>query len=289
MSQIENDFLTITFNSKGAELASIYHNQYAIEYLWNADPAFWGKHSPVLFPIVGALKENKYFIGINSYALSRHGFARDKDFIVTDHSQDRISFSLSDDEESLLIYPFRFRFSVIYQLQENILSVTYEVKNQSQTPMYFSVGGHPAFAVPVIEGSSYEDYYLEFNETETSARWPISKDGLIEKEPVPFFNSTDILRLKKELFMQDALVFKFLTSSKVSLKSDLTIHGWDFDFREFPYLGIWAAKQANFICIEPWCGIADSVDSDQQLINKEGINKLDISEKFQRSWSVAFY
>ena len=155
--------------------------------------------------------------------------------------------------------------------------------------MFFSVGGHPAFRLPLVDGTGYEDYYLEFNEEETKPRWPISKDGLIEKKSVPLLRSTDRLPLSKSLFAKDALVLKFPTSSIVSLKSEKTEHGLDFNFSGFPYLGLWAAPGADFLCIEPWCGIADSVDTDQQLISKEGINKLPAAAVFEKSWLLSLF
>ena len=174
-------------------------------------------------------------------------------------------------------------------VQDNSLRVSYHVSNISSADMFFSVGGHPAFKVPLIGGTFYEDYYLEFNEEETTPRWPISKDGLIEKIPQPLLHQTNMLPLTKELFLKDAIVLKKPTSSVVTLRSDKTAHGFDFDFGDFPYLGIWAAKNADFVCIEPWCGIADSVDTNQQLIDKEGINKLSSGEIFERSWVAAFF
>jgi galactose mutarotase-like enzyme len=164
--------------------------------------------------------------------------------------------------------------------------VRYEIFNVTDNEMYFSVGGHPAFKLPLVNGTSYDDYYLEFNKKEDAGRWPISKEGLIELDPQSLLTNTSHLPLSKQLFQQDALVFKQLQSDIVSLRSDKSPHGLDFHFNGFPFLGIWAAKNADFICIEPWCGIADSVDSDQQLKNKEGIIHLAPREKFSRSWSV---
>lgn len=289
MVTIQNEILSVTINEKGAELNNIYHKKYQLEYLWDADPAFWAKRSPVLFPVIGTLKNNTYFFEGKAYELGRHGFARERLFSVWEQTDESVSFSLVSDPDTLDKFPFKFQFIVKYSLRQNLLEVAYEVKNHSETNIYFSVGGHPAFKVPLIEGTDYEDYYLEFNSLENAGRWPISKDGLIEAEPLPMLNNTNRLFLTKSLFLKDALVFKDLLSSQVSLKSDRTLHGLNFDFTGFPYLGIWAAPNANFVCIEPWCGIADSVDSDQQLTNKEGIVELRPEELFTRSWKVTFF
>jgi galactose mutarotase-like enzyme len=290
MYSIENSQLSISISTKGAELQSIFHKEFKIEYMWSGDPAFWGKKSPVLFPIVGTLKNDTYYYQGKSYHLTRHGFARDMDFEVLEHSEDSITFFITSNFSTLKQFPFEFEFSVTYKLRGNELAVTYTVKNRSaKEDCYFSVGGHPAFRVPLVEGLSYNDYYLEFNEDETLPRWPISKEGLIETTPETLLNTTSILPLRKELFYKDAIVLKYPTSSMVSVKSDKTDHGLDISFDGFPFLGIWAAKDADFICVEPWCGIADSIATDQQFIDKEGINKLKAEQVFSKSWKAAFF
>ncbi|HTL09861.1 MAG TPA: aldose 1-epimerase family protein [Chitinophagaceae bacterium] len=289
MFTIENSHLSVVISAKGAELQRLYNKILKLDYLWDANPAFWGKHSPVLFPIVGELKEGRYFYNDKAYALSRHGFAREMDFEVTAQSPTGISFSLASTGDTLAKYPFDFRFEVKYELSDNSLKTTYRVTNTGERAMYFSVGGHPAFRVPLTADTSYEDYYLEFNHPEHAGRWPISKEGLIEEKPVELLNQTDRLPLSKTLFAKDALVFKGLASNSVALKSDKHNHGLLFDFTGFPYLGIWAAKNADFVCIEPWCGIADSVHSQQQLTNKEGIQVLQPAKNFARSWSVTLF
>ncbi len=289
MHIIENDFLTVAIHEKGAELTSIFSKPLGLEYMWNGDPAFWAKHSPVLFPVVGALKNNTYFFQNRPYQLPRHGFAREKMFSVRRQAPDSITFSLLNDEETMLVYPFEFEFTIYYTLKENVLAVTYEVLNKGSDEMYFSIGGHPAFKVPLLNDTNYEDYYLEFNRKENAHRWRVSPDGLIDEGTHPVFLNDSVIHLQKELFLEDALVFKDLVSDRVSLKSTRHPHGLDFDFRGFPYMGIWAAKNADFVCIEPWCGIADSVFTDQQLKNKEGINKLGEKETFSREWKVTIW
>ena len=289
MFTVENTHLRITINPKGAELQSIYNKVLDMEYMWNADPAFWGKHSPVLFPIVGALKNDTYYLDNKAYHLSRHGFAREMDFGVTAQTGSHIQFTLESNETTLVNFPFAFRFDVAYELEENNLKTTYRIGNTGKSVMYFSVGGHPAFKVPLTPNTAYNDYYLEFNNPEHAGRWPISKDGLIETSSTEVFNQHNKLPLSKELFLQDALVFKGLSSNNVALKCEKNAHGLLFDFTGFPYLGIWAAKNADFVCIEPWCGIADSVNTNQQLVNKEGIQVLQPSKNFERSWSVTLF
>ena len=288
MHSISNNIISIEVSNRGAELQSLYHKQHGLEYMWNADPAYWAKKSPVLFPIVGGLKGNTYRYAGKDYKLNRHGFARESDFELTEKTNTSLTFSLASNEQTTLIYPFDFIFSVKYTLEENKLNVSFRVENTGEEAMFFSVGAHPAFAVPLVEGTSYEDYFLKFNEHETTERWTLSSEGLIEKA-VMFLHDQSTLPLKKELFYKDAIVFKDLRSSSITIASHKTPHGVKVIFNNFPYMGIWAAKDADFICIEPWCGIADSVHSSGNLEDKEGIISLAARQQFERTYSIEVY
>ena len=289
MYSLSNSILTVSISAKGAELQSILHKGNGLEYMWSGDPAFWGKKSPVLFPIVGGLKNNTYQYKGKSYSLGRHGFARERDFIVTKQSENSITFTLKADDESLQVYPFDFRFSLIYTLDQNKITVTYLVENKGNERMYFSVGAHPAFAVPLTAGTDYTDFYLSFNHIEGSGKWPLSADGLIKKMPDAFLINTRRLPLTKELFYGDALVFKDLVSDSISILCDKTAHGLCVSYDNFPFMGIWSAKNADFVCIEPWCGIADSEDASGDITEKEGIHSLAPTEQFRRSWSIEVF
>ncbi len=289
MFTIENTHVRVVINSKGAELQSIFNKITQLEYMWSGDPAFWGKHSPVLFPIVGTLKDDTYYFNDKAYKMGRHGFAREMNFSVTVQTADSITFTLESDDSTIAKFPFAFRFDIKYELILNSIKTTYSVSNKGDALMYFSVGGHPAFKVPITNGVEYNDYYLQFNHPEHAGRWPISKEGLIENRQEDVFSHNNKLLLTKELFQKDALVFKGLLSNSVALKCNKNAHGLLFDFTGFPYLGIWAAKDADFVCIEPWCGIADSVKTDQQIVNKEGIHSLQPNKKFERTWSVSVF
>lgn len=286
---IENEYIKATIKQAGAELTSLVNKQTKLEYMWGADPAFWGKTSPVLFPIVGTVIDDTYFYKGKSYSLPRHGFARDHTFKLAKQTKDQISFTLSSTEASLLKYPFDFLLTLTYTLVKNNLEVSYEVKNTGSDEMLFSIGAHPAFKVPLVEGTSYDDYFFEFNKVETAQRWPLSKTGFIDPNPVPIIDNTSILNITHELFYNEALVFKHLKSDRISIKSSKHTHGLDFHFAGFPYMGIWAARDADFVCVEPWCGIADHIDHDQQFENKEGIERLDAGKLWTRKWSVDVY
>ena len=289
MPVIENESLQVTIDPKGAELKRIYHKGTKLDYLWNADPAYWAKSSPVLFPIVGTLKSNTLFYEGKGYEMGRHGFAREKEFLVEKEEESSIVFLLLPDSDTLKKFPFEFEFRIHYALEGSSLSVTYDVRNPGAEWLWFSVGGHPAFKVPLTESEVYNDYYLEFDKSENEGRWLISADGLIEDHSTPLLENTNRLPLVHELFYRDAVVLKNLQSTSIQLKSTRSDHGLKFDFPGFPFLGIWAAKDANFVCIEPWCGIADSVNSNQQLTDKEGIIQLEAGGQFERTWTAGFF
>jgi galactose mutarotase-like enzyme len=286
---LQNNILSVAISAKGAELQSIIHKDFGLEYMWSGDPKFWGKKSPVLFPIVGGLRNNSYQYKVKSYRLNRHGFARDMEFEVTEQDEYGIVFTLSSSEETFANYPFQFSFSVGYKLDDNRLNVTYTVRNTGQEEMLFSVGGHPAFKIPLVDETTFEDYFLEFNHFENASRWPLSKDGLIEDTPIQIMEHTNKLPLKKSLFYEDALVFKHLVSRSIYILSNKTSHGLKLNFNGFPYLGIWCAKDADFVCIEPWCGIADNVNASGNLADKEGINILTPGKSFERTWHLDLF
>ncbi len=248
---IRNNKLSVAISSKGAELQSIINKDFGLEYMWEGDPKFWGKKSPVLFPVVGELRNNSYYYKGKTYQLSRHGFAREMEFMVTEQKENEITFTVDSNEETQKKYPFEFRFSLRYLLQNNELSVTFSVNNTGNKNLFFSVGAHPAFKVPLVSETTFEDYYLQFDGVENIKRWPLSPGGLIADDTIPVLENTDKLQLNKSLFYQDALVFKHIESKSVSILSDKTPHGLTVNFNGFPYLGLWSAKDANFVCIEP--------------------------------------
>jgi len=285
MITLENQYLKVKLADKGAELQGLYSKETELEYLWNADPKFWAKHSPVLFPIVGSLKDNSYTFQGKHYTLPRHGFARDQVFIAEQQSDTEAIFSLKQTAETLKVYPFNFELKLKYELIDRKLNLTYEVKNTGKSAMYFSLGAHPAFAVPNTPKTVYEDYYLAFNDDEKLTYWKLA-DGLVEKETENIDLNGHKLNLKPELFDNDALVFKTLQSNCISLLNNKNDYGLHFHFEDFPFFGIWAAPHAPFVCLEPWCGVADSVDHNQDLVRKEGIIKLNKSESWTRFWEV---
>ena len=285
---LKNEQLTVTVRELGAELTALRHNLHQVEYIWPGKPD-WPKHSPVLFPVVGALNKGHFRYQGKQYAMGRHGFARERSFAIEEQRDDQVTFRLDSDALTLAQYPFPFRFRIWYLLKEDTLSVNYQVTNTGTQPLHFSLGAHPAFNVPLIQGLAYDDYYLQFSVKESAERWPITPDGLIAAESIPFFRNEDRLALKKSLFYKDALVFKTIQSDRISIQTDKSPHGLEVHMPGFPFLGLWSAKDADFVCIEPWCGIADTDNFQGEISEKEGIITLDPAAEFIRQWSVKVY
>ena len=286
MIYLENDFIKAGFSTKGAELQQILNVKTGENYLWKGDPNFWGKFSPILFPIVGGLKNDTYTYQGQSYKLSRHGFARDKEFTLEAQNAEELVFVLTDTPETLAVYPFKFQLAIRYKLANSSITCSYEVSNIDDKKLLFSIGGHPAFSVNTAAGLAYSDYFLEFNNDSVIEYHEIEQNLISEKTHTIMLDNGK-LDLTHELFYNDALVFKTLKSDQISLCNTKNESKIDFTFKDFPYFGIWAAKNADFICLEPWCGIADVVDHNSALEDKEGIIELGADQTFIRSWNVS--
>lgn len=285
--QIENDFLVVGVKTTGAELCQLTHKASGKEYMWQADPAFWANHAPVLFPIVGGLKDGTYFFEGKAYQLPKHGIVRYNETVVLSHqTADQLTFTLQSSEQSLTQYPFQFQLNISFRLTEKGLSVIHEVINQDSKTMYFSLGGHPAFNCPLHAGEKYEDYYIEFEHTETLSTWLLDETGLVGQEGPRMLDQQQVLRLHEHIFDQDALIFKAHTSNKVSLKSDRSTQVLSVAYEGWPYLGLWAKPGAPYVCIEPWLGIADAHDTTQQLTEKEGILSLEAGGSFTAAYHI---
>lgn len=282
---LENEYLRAAITPVGAELQSLLHKTTGIEHMWNGDAKYWPKYSPVLFPIVGLLKDDTYTYQNKTYILPRHGFAREKTFSSEMISPAEVLFTLKADEETRAVYPFEFILKLRYRIHENSFSCTYEVINAGNSDLLFSVGAHPAFAVPFTKDGSYDEYYLKFNKTENLQRWNL-QDGILTNSTQPLPTSNNRLLISAALFYKDALVLKNLQSNQLTLTCNNHSHGMHFSFNGFPYFGIWAAKDAPFVCLEPWCGIADNITHNHDLEKKEGIERLPAGEDWKRTWEV---
>lgn len=281
---LENDFLKIKIKAAGAELCSLYNKQTDLEYLWQGDNP-WPKHAPVLFPIVGQLKNNVFYYDKKSYSMERHGFARNHTFKAEVNNPEKIIFTLRENKDTLLMYPFHFLLSVNYQLLKSCLTVIYQVKNTDSKNLFFSIGAHPAFKVPLLEKEKYEDYYLTFEKEESIERHFLQK-GLLDGGTKEIELNQGKLNLNKNLFYDDAIVIKNMKSEIISIKSNTSKHGLHFIFKGYPFFGIWAAKDADFVCLEPWHGITDNINHHNQIEDKEGIIALSPKNKFTCSYQM---
>lgn len=285
MITIQNDKLRATFNNLGAELVSLINIETGKEIMWSGNPDFWSGISPVLFPIIGALKNEQYIFDDQTYELPRHGFARRRIFAVKESSENEVVFELTSDEESLKIYPFQFSLEIKYTLAANKLNVDYLVKNLSQKQMYFSLGAHPGFASDTENGLNYNDYEIAFSNDDELQIHPLV-DNLISNQTQTIDLENKVLPLSYELFSKDALVTTNMRSKELILRNNKNHHKVIFTFSNFPYFGIWAAKNADFVCLEPWQGIADLENHNQQLTEKFGILRLEKGEDWTANWAV---
>lgn len=277
---IRKSGLTAVISQHGAELVSL-RSDLGTEYIWDGNPKFWAKHSPVLFPIVGTLKNNEYCYKGNTFTLSRHGFARDMQFEVLLHKEDEVVFSLTANPSTLKVFPFQFELQIQYSFEAGALKIGYLVKNNNDFEMPFSIGAHPAFSLP----GKFEDYSLAFNCQEQLESFSLENDLLSEK--VTLLKPIDKkLPLNYKLFENDALVFKTIKSDAITIlhkqKPLLQIN-----FKDFPNLGIWTKQNAPFLCIEPWFGYADMVTTTGDILEKEGIIILEPQSNFSASFNIA--
>jgi galactose mutarotase-like enzyme len=284
---IESSDLRIKVNAVGMELCSIESKTSNQEYLWQGNPAYWAGQAPVLFPIVGALKNDQMSYGGISYSMIRHGFVRNSAMPKLVNSDSNfLEFAFSWDEQSLKAYPFKFKLEIQFLVEGKTLQIKHTISNEGDKTMLYSIGAHPAFNCPLHSNENYEDYFLKFPEEETDVTCMIDSTGLIGLGRKPMLNQSKTLQLHSHIFDHDALVFKNLKSRKISLVHQTRGPVLEVEYEDFNYLGIWAKPGAPFVCIEPWLGIADSIDTNQKFEDKEGILKLAPGHSDQKSYSI---
>lgn len=275
---IKNQQLTVSINPQGAELTSLKRN--GKEYMWDGNPEFWEKHSPILFPIVGTLKNNTYEYQGKEYNLSRHGFARDNEFNVKKQSNESVTFTLSSNQNTHKIYPFEFQLELKYTLKDATLSLEYSVTNFGKNDMPFAIGAHPAFAL----SGNFSDYSLIFEKDETLISTQL-ENGLLSDKTIEIPLDNKELPLSYNLFKNDALIFKSTASNYIDIVRNNSPY-IRVDLGNFPHLGIWTKEDAPFLCIEPWQGYSDSMNSNGNIFEKEGVITLKQNEKFRTAFSI---
>lgn len=270
--KLQNNTLRAEINLSGAEL-TFFGNENMGNVLWSKQTAHWNRVAPNLFPIVGRLLNDSFTFQDGSYSLSQHGFARDREFEIVEQSETKIRLRLVSDTDSLSIYPFPFVFDVIYSLSESGLTISYETQNTGKETMHYSVGGHPAFHL----GEPLENYYLEFDSAIQLERQELT-GSYFSGEGV-YYGVSNRLDLGDELFENDAFVLKEPHFQSVSLKHENGETLVEMHCDSWTAIGFWTKKDAPFLCIEPWWGWADHVDSTGKLEEKAGIRSLNPGEK----------
>lgn len=286
IKKIENDFLSVEINEKGAELYSIKSKKTGIEYLWQGNPEFFNFRSLVLFPVCGRVFGGKYTYKNNEYEMTIHGFARRFIYETKFISNEEIEFELKANDDTRKCYPFDFVFVVRYVLNKNSLKMEFVVKNIGNEEMYFSYGGHPGFNVPFTENEKFEDYYIEFNSNELK-RYVFSETCFDTGETEKYILSNKKLPLNHNLFDNDALFFETETD-KVKLKSSKSKNAIEISYSDMTSLGLWHTPKTNapFICIEPWHGIPSTDGVIDDIETKQHIIKLGHNKLYNNSYTI---
>lgn len=288
---IKNQDLVVEISDHGAELKAVKYKN--INYLHDSNPNFWGRSAPILFPNIGAIKNNVCMINGNPYFLTKHGFLRDRDFTIFHQELSSITFTYTSTETDYTIYPFQFKIDITYQIHGNLLKSYIVVTNLSNETMLFNLGLHPAFKVPLFDDEKFEDYKIVFKESADYTCPVVNlKDGTIDFEQIARkFENLKELPLNYDDYKNDALVFPKLKTHFVKLLNKDENHGITFEFNDFPMLGIWTPNhvKANFICIEPWIGCADPSNHSGNFNEKCHLIHLDKNQTQLITYQIKFF
>lgn len=273
----ENAFFTLGVKEMGAELTSLKSKKTGCEYIWCGNTDIWYGQSPILFPIIGRLLDDKYRLNGVEYTMPKHGIVRKRPFKLFERTDDSLTFVISDDEETLKSYPYKFELFVKFSLFENGLKVSHTVVNKNDGVMYYSFGAHPGFNCKIGDT-------IEFPHAQTLRTERIDGESILIDETFPVIENSKKIVITKDIFDNDALILSGITDKKLSL---MLGGGRKIDFNfDSPVLGIWAKKNAPYVCIEPWWGINDSYDKKSDLSEKRLIMSLEKDEARTFDWSV---
>lgn len=291
---LKNQELSISVSTAGGELQSI--ESQGVSYLWNGDRRFWGYRSPILFPIIGKLRNDYAVSKAGDIRLPKHGFARLKEWTCADITASSIALVLQEDAETLAMYPFSFRLQVIYSIHKSVLTVTFVIQNTDEKELPFTIGAHPAFHVPFLEenteGDTFEDYRLSFAWPETTDCPQVDRNSglIIWEQRNRLLNNQKELALNHALFRGDALLFTGLKSRSVQLYSQRSGHGVQMDFEDMPFFAVWTPeKDAPFFCLEPWTGTATLTSEGDAFEEKQGTMVLQPGEEKQLHYTITVF
>lgn len=288
MHTLKNDVLTVEVSEHGAELHSIRKG--ATEYLWQADPKFWARHSPVLFPIVGSVWDKLYRVDGKVYELGQHGFARDMDFVKVEGNDTEVFYRLESDEETLKKYPWPFRLEIGYKLKDNAIEVIWRVYNPGTEEMYFQIGAHPAFYYPDYDPETDERGYFSFDRSEGLECIRIMEKGCVDavtKYPLEI-PQDGLLPLRKDTFdVIDTIMLQDSQIGRVTLHRNDGTPWLSLKFTA-PVVGLWSppTKNAPFICIEPWYGRCDRAGYTGDYRQKDWVNRLEPGKEFEGIYTI---
>lgn len=279
---LTNQNYKVAIATMGAELKS-YQSPEGKEYIWNSNPEYWFRSSPLLFPSIGTVRNNKTIINGQEYFMDRHGFCKDSEFTVLEQSENKATFSLSNNETTKVSYPFDFELRLTYELQGPELSMTYEVFNKDDKEMIYHIGAHPGFSCPLTEGETLHDYVLEFDKDENLESYVYNLEHLCfsSENKKNHGGYGKIVKLYPEMFDNDALYFYHTNSRGISLKNPATNMGVHIDYPDFVSIGIWSCPggKASFVCVEPWNGSGIFDDEDDNFASKRDILTLAAGEQ----------
>lgn len=293
---ISSNSLTASIDTMGAQLMSLRKGE--SEYLWQGDSNWWPRRAPILFPIVGVLKDSKAESAEGTISLARHGLARLNQFEVVEQSPSSVTLQLKSTEETRKAYPYDFELKLIFSVAGDTLTQTYEVTNPANVVLPFTLGAHPAFNIPIpgVEASSLNHYHLLFTHSWTSYGPSITDEGLCDyTTPQRLIVDSDTLPLSWELIDREkTITLEDVPDRRITLATSTEApseaHGIQMDFEGFDYLGIWsAAPGCPFVALEPWCGIADTVDCDGIFEHKPGIMCLEPEQSITKTLSVKVF
>lgn len=276
---IENEYIKIGVKTAGAELTSFVAKQSNVEYLWQGYPEIWYGQSPVLFPIIGRVLDDKYSLNGVEYSMPKHGLFRKRDAELVEISDSSMIFVQKSDDETRKIFPFEFEVYVIFELIGKSLKVTHKIVNKTDNIMYFSIGGHPGFNCEIGD-------YLLFDENETLDTVEIDTECLRTGKKIPVLNNEKKITITKDIFNNDALIFSGMKSKNITLASDNHSRKVIFDYSNCSHLGIWAKPGAPYVCIEPWWGVNDSHEKKADFSQKDNIISLDPGNTYSCYWAA---
>lgn len=285
--KLENSRLCVEISEMGAEVTRIYDKKKGAEMLWEADPAYWKRHSPILFPNVGKTWRNTVTISGTQYPTSQHGFARDNSFRCICEKPDSASFMLTSSDETKEIYPFDFELIITYTLEGKTLRVGWEVRNTGEEEMYFTIGGHPAFRFMSREEKK-TDYVLRFPGKD-ALEYILIDMGEAAADPSRVYKlelEDECCPVTEEMFENDALIFDGGQISEVWLCHKDKTPYVGMRCQGFPNFGIWSVKDAPFVCLEPWMGRCDDAGFDRELSEKPDVNSVAPGESFRQEYTI---